>query len=96
MYLQRLHPSMQKTVKVIKDKSLSENNSQPDSNNNNKKLQKQKSLWTTNTINEEKNRIKEKVFLDMLIFINLLLNIMLNIYSFITYIDHYENICIHI
>lgn len=59
IYLQRLHPSIQKPVKQVKDKSLSENDSQPDS----KKLQKQNCLWNTNMNNGEKNKIKAKVFL---------------------------------
>jgi len=61
IYLQRLHPSIQKPIKQIKNKSLSESNSQ---DSDNKKLKKQnQSLWTVNRKNEEKNKIKAKVFL---------------------------------
>ncbi|GAB1860470.1 hypothetical protein CAJAP_01549 [Camponotus japonicus] len=55
-HLRRLHPAIQKSIKQVKDKSLSENNSQLENNN---KLQNKKSLWTANIKNEEKK--KEKV-----------------------------------
>lgn len=64
-YLQRLHPSVQKPT-TQREKSLKESNSQ--SNSDNKKLQKQKSLWTTDIKNKEKNKIKAKVYIYILIF----------------------------
>lgn len=65
IYLQRLHPAIEKSIKQVKDKSLSESNSQLEDNNN--KLQNKKSLWTVHKKNEQENKKKEKVCLNILI-----------------------------
>lgn len=59
IFIQRLHPSIQKPPTQIKDESLKKSSSQ--SNSDDKKFQKGKSLWTTGITNKEKNKIKTKV-----------------------------------